>query len=82
VTQLGLKLTAADHKRLGAQLVKVRDYMLKSSWRTLRQISDATGAPEASVSARLRDLRHMGFSVKTVRAREGGALYLYRVEAP
>jgi hypothetical protein len=48
-----------DGARLGRQLLVVRSYMLRISpaWKTLREISAATGEPEASVSARLRDLR-------------------------
>jgi hypothetical protein len=45
---------AQDHARLTNQLALVRDYMLRhGEWRTLREIHAATGAPEASISARL-----------------------------
>ena len=48
-----------DGERLGAQMKAVRNYMLSidRAYRTLAQISSATGYPEASISARLRDLR-------------------------
>jgi RIO-like serine/threonine protein kinase len=46
-----------DGARLGAQLSAVKGFMLTHGWVTLSQISEATNAPEASVSARLRDLR-------------------------
>ncbi len=46
-----------DHARLGSQLQRVGRLMLDGRWRTLAEIADTTGAPEASVSARLRDLR-------------------------
>lgn len=53
-----------DGERLGRQLVAVRDCMADGQWRTLREISQATGAPEASASARLRELRHDGHTVE------------------
>ena len=46
-----------DHTRLNAQQQRVHKVMCRGEWRTLRQISDETGDPEASVSARLRDYR-------------------------
>ena len=49
-----------DGKRLSVQLVKVRRLMADGLWRTLAEIAEATGAPEASVSARLRDMRKPG----------------------
>jgi hypothetical protein len=46
-----------DHGRLAAQLVRVRTLMLDGQFRTLAEITAVTGDPQASVSARLRDLR-------------------------
>lgn len=46
-----------DGPRLGKQLAAVRALMLDGKFRTLAEISEAVGSPEASVSARLRDLR-------------------------
>ena len=69
-----------DGDRLGRQLVTVRDLMTDGQWRTLREISDATKAPEASVSARLRELRGLGSKVE--RRRRGDprrGLHEYRV---
>lgn len=71
--------TPADRARAGEQLCKVRALMLDGQWRTLRQISDAIGGPEASCSARLRDIRASGMVVERRRVREGGALFEYRV---
>jgi len=48
---------ARDHARLTSQLVRVREVMRDGQWRTLKRIADDAHAPEASVSARLRDLR-------------------------
>lgn len=72
-----------DSKRLGKQLLSVRDLMMDGRWRTLRQIADATDKPEASLSARLRDLRKPKFGSYVVqRKRIDGGLYAYRVLPP
>lgn len=71
---------ALDHERLGAQLLRVGTFMAEGDWRTLRDIGTATGDPEASVSARLRDLRKRKFGGHTVeRERLAGGLYRYRL---
>lgn len=46
-----------DLERLNAQMRRVHQCMADGAWKTLRQIADETGDPEASVSARLRDYR-------------------------
>jgi len=46
-----------DRERLRAQLTRVYGVMRDHAWRTLADIAAATNDPEASVSARLRDLR-------------------------
>jgi hypothetical protein len=75
-----------DGERLGKQLTKVRELMLDGEWRTLRQCSDFTGAPEASISARLRDLRKPRFGEYVVERRRRGeaerGLWEYRVLPP
>jgi DNA-binding IclR family transcriptional regulator len=71
---------ALDGARLGAQLQGVLRFVSSSRWYSLRQIADATGYPEASVSARLRDIRRLGFTVD--RKRDGEPTlgrWLYRV---
>jgi hypothetical protein len=72
---------AQDHARLTNQLALVRDYMLRhGEWRTLREIHAATGAPEASISARLRDLRHLKHGAFTMESRRRSkGLWEYRV---
>ena len=73
---------ALDGLRLAKQSSAVHDHMRDGAWRTLAEISAATGAPEASASARLRDLRRMGFTVD--RRRRGDlarGLHEYRVLA-
>ncbi len=57
-----------DQARLGAQLQRVLALLQRTAcWLTLRDIAIATGDPEASISARLRDLRkqkHGGYEVE------------------
>jgi hypothetical protein len=58
-----------DGMRLGTQLYRVAKLMGDGKWRTLRAIQDAVGGSEASVSARLRDLRKERFGAHTVERR-------------
>lgn len=71
-----------DNSRLGDQLRKVLNLMRDGEWRTLDEISRATGSPVASVSARLRDLRKERFG-KHVIEREyvDRGLFKYRMAA-
>lgn len=55
-----------DGKRLNKQAADAYAYMAHGQWRTLADIASATGHPEASVSARLRDLRRPKFGGYTV----------------
>ena len=61
-----------DGERLGAQYCRVRDLMNDGQWRTLGEIRAATEYPEASISARLRDMRRGGFVVQRRRDGVGG----------
>ncbi len=61
-----------DATRLRGEMARVYKLMSDSYWRTLREISDLTGDPEASVSARLRDLRKSKFGGHTVNRRRRG----------
>jgi hypothetical protein len=65
-----------DGARLGAQYLRVRDLMRDGIWRTLEGISAATGDPQASISARLRDMRRNGFTVERAYVENG--LWKYR----
>jgi hypothetical protein len=72
-----------DEKRLAKQQKAVRELMIDGQWRTLGQIAAAVGSPEASVSARLRDLRkltHGSHQVERRYVKRG--LYEYRVLPP
>jgi len=69
-----------DSDRLGCQLAAVRDFMLVSGWRTLAEIEGATGYPQASISARLRDLRKEKFGAFTIeRRRRHQGTFEYRM---
>lgn len=69
-----------DHARLSGQLERIYRYMQDGSWRTLQAISDATGAPHASVSAQLRNLRKKQHGAHQVdRRSRGNGLYEYRL---
>lgn len=57
---------ARDSARLGEQMLAVLSVMADGQWRTLAAIASETNAPEASVSARLRDLRKPRFGGHTV----------------
>lgn len=71
---------ALDHERLGNQFLRVARLMGDGGWKTLAEISGTTGDPEASVSARLRDLRKAKFGGHTVeRERLGQGLFRYRL---
>ena len=76
-----------DHHRLSGQLRKVRDFMTDRDWHTLAEICAAVGVEsQASVSARLRDLRKTKFGGYTVERRRRGeasaGLFEYRVSRP
>jgi len=57
---------ARDQKRLTGQLLRVFNLMRDGKWRTLAEISAATGDPESSISAQLRHLRKARFGSHTV----------------
>ncbi len=73
----------ADHQRLNAQTLKVWQAMRKGNWWTLAMLAAAVQAPEASISARLRDLRKPQFGGHVVERRRvaDGGLYEYRLTA-
>ena len=75
-----------DQKRLTTQYEKVQAVVLawqeflidpESRWFTLKTLSDLLNIPEASLSARLRDLRKNGYIVEREYIRRG--LHRYRV---
>jgi len=69
-----------DNPRLRGQLLRVWTEIKDGRWQTLRSIADATGDPEASVSAQLRHLRKDrfgGYEIEKRHVRDG--LYEYRL---
>ena len=74
---------ALDGPRLTSQLEAVRALMIDGQWRSLAVIALSVYGSEASVSARLRDLRKPRFGRYQVeRRRLFGGLFEYRVLAP
>ena len=69
-----------DWQRLTSQMGRVFLLMRDAKWRTLQDISQMAQGSEASVSARLRDLRKERFGAHTVnRRRARGGLFEYQV---
>jgi len=70
---------ARDESRLNRQMRDVFRIVSDEDWHTLEELAQATGHPEASVSARLRDLRKRRFGGHTVeRTYLGSGLWAYR----
>jgi hypothetical protein len=71
---------ARDDNRLNAQYERIFHLMVDGVWRTLNQIHQLTGDPEASISAQLRHMRKPRFGSHTVdKEYLGNGLYQYRV---
>lgn len=77
----GPDLTKPDTDRLARQLDQVRNAMTDQEWKTLGEIQRITGFPQASISARLRDLRKARFGAFIVERRRAGPIgtFEYRV---
>lgn len=76
----GADVTHDDQPRLGAQLERILSIISDGQWRTLSLISEQAQAPEASVSAQLRNLRKARFGGHNVERRHmGGGLFEYRL---
>lgn len=75
-----------DDARLTGQLRRIWDVILDGAWRTLREIGDVTGDPEASISAQLRHLRKARFGSHIIERRTRGersaGLWEYRLVKP
>ena len=69
-----------DYVRLKGQLWRVFQLMSDGKWRTLAEIATEAGGREASVSARLRDLRKETYGGREIqRERVSGGLWQYRM---
>jgi len=77
---------ALDADRLRAQIGSVWNALADGNWHSLREISEQSGAPEASASAQIRHLRkarHGGWIISL--SREGGRTrgrLAYRMQNP
>jgi hypothetical protein len=76
---------AQDGERLTSQQTQVDAVMADGFWRTLpnictelRRRHPGSKHGEASISARLRDMRRRGWKVERERTRPGSGLYQYR----
>ena len=71
-----------DWDRLTTQIGRVFNCMKDKRWRTLKEIAESTGDPEASISAQLRHLRKDRFGGHAVnRKHMGSGLYRYQLVA-
>ena len=71
---------ALDGRRLAAQHNRVLAILKQGGWYTLAEIAALTHDPEASVSARIRDLRKPRFGKHTVdRRRRTQGQFEYRL---
>ena len=69
-----------DALRLAGQLARVYECMKEGQWRTLGEIAALCDAPEASVSAQLRNCRKPRFGRYLVEKQYAGSgLYRYRI---
>lgn len=69
-----------DESRLKIQLAKVRRAMWDGRWHTLDELATTADAPQASVSARIRDLRKSRFGAYKVEKRYvARGLFEYRI---
>lgn len=69
-----------DNKRLTSQHWKIFNLMKDAKFRTLPEISQATGEPAASISAQLRHMRKTRFGGHTVNKKYlGDGLYTYQL---
>jgi len=72
-----------DKDRLLTQLGRVRDVMFDGKWHTLRELVERCGGSDASVSARIRDLRKRRFGAYVVESnRVNNGLWAYRLIPP
>lgn len=66
--------------RLTVQYKRIFDLMKDSQWRSLSDIEEATGDPQASISAQLRNFRKDKFGAHTVEKHHvKNGFYLYRL---
>lgn len=71
-----------DFDRLCGQLKKIYTLMIDGHWRSLAEIENETGEPQASISAQLRHLRkpHYGSHIVEKRRRGETGTWEYNVK--
>ena len=70
-----------DNSRLAGQIQRVFKAMSDGRWRSLGQIEELTGDPQASISAQLRHLRKPRFGGHAVEKKYlGDGLYHYKLD--
>ncbi len=80
IVQMSLAdLEPFDFRKMAKQLKAVYGVMKDGRWRTLAEIAFHAGAPEASVSARIRDLERLNGIVHMKRKAKQGSLFEYRL---
>ena len=69
-----------DNVRLTGQILRIFNLMKDGEWRTLTDIEQKTGDPQASISAQLRHLRKARFGgFEVIKSNLGGGLFRYKV---
>jgi transcription initiation factor IIE alpha subunit len=72
-----------DGERIRGQLCKLLAFMSDEQWRTLAEISERTGIPQASASSDLRHLRKERFgSYRVEKRRRSAGTWEYAVFSP
>lgn len=73
-------VAARDNKRLTNQYWNIYNVMKDGTFRTLSEITQATGEPPASISAQLRHMRKTRFGSHIVNKKYlGDGLYTYQL---
>ena len=70
-----------DKERLARQIKGVHDHISSGAWKTVEEISMATGYPQPSVSAQLRNLRKERFGGLDVQGRYRSGTWLSSLRA-
>jgi|TARA_Y100001951_G_C11250905_1_gene246312 biotin operon repressor len=71
-----------DHKRLTTQKDRIKSLMIDGTWRSLSDIREALGYPEASISAQLRHLKKGkfgGYCLEKRRSKNQEGLFEYKI---
>lgn len=71
-----------DYERLTGCLLRVAEVMMDGRWHTLSELASEANASEASVSARLRDLRKPKYGKRDIERRHvRNGLHEYRLRS-